>query len=759
MATKIQAIGFLREHHSAINLDVSLPCRGKQAMENGDSKRCLQADIEKARQMILEHECIFRSQLKELHRLYARQKELMNELKRREANRVNHLSSFPFSSANHFQGSKGQWNGHYSMMPGCSSVSGSCSKPLPTFLEGKVVPYFPSMLDTRSFSSREPWTPAKGSICPNAMFRMPDSYGDTKLSLGAGQTSQCNVDTIAFDLHSKRQNNAGNVFCMNGARGTPAKPSPAINLATKDFFKSSRNHCRSDDCADQTRFDKHPSAGDFCSEYSQVLPQRKRKLFGVEIDEYNNNPSEMASKTVSSSWIDKSFAKNLKLGANDGKECSAIGSNINQVSNQPSENDHGQHLPAEVPMKDPELTKAALPWFLRNSPESCHPSKEAKKSPYFMNLDSLQNCSQKFFRKTETADTTSMQKKETVSERSSNAAKILGFPISEMLPQVENRSSGDDPAEVNTSGDANKDDMKKGINSIIDLNLSLDEEALPSAPFLPTAIVKIVTTEIDLEAPAVIESETDAFLVKTGSSETYLSPDEEYDRSAAESLFAISLHRNSADNEPPPVASTIGALEWFVEIVYSQQRRCGTAARQEFIPDGMDHFEYETLKLEETKEEPCQYEVVVMSHPTDEEMGNTAFLKRSRRRGRPWKNFQKDILPGMIMLSRLEVAEDLQTFDELMKAGGGSSSSRSSTRHSRGRKRAGPAPAAVPAQQPNCQMEDRSLTGWGKRTRRLPRQRCHNASYVPCKMISHHHHHIGSGFEDILVGAEVHRVN
>ncbi|KAF8077053.1 hypothetical protein N665_1064s0001, partial [Sinapis alba] len=111
------------------------------------------------------------------------------------------------------------------------------------------------------------------------------------------------------------------------------------------------------------------------------------------------------------------------------------------------------------------------------------------------------------------------------------------------------------------------------------------------------------------------------------------------------------------------------------------------------------------------------------------------------RRGRPRRDFQRDVLPGLTSLSRVEVTEDLQMFEGIMKATGYNWNSgvarRSSNRggSSRGRKRlvsnVNRALVCSSLEQPidnsNVQMvglEDRSLTGWGNATRRPRRQRC-----------------------------------
>ncbi|KAK4417627.1 hypothetical protein Salat_2175400 [Sesamum alatum] len=568
-------------------------------------------------------------------------------------------------------------------------------------------------------------------------------------------------------------------------------------------------------------------------------------------------------------WISKSFVQNLELGGingNNGKNkadleselssqkrfsyhsdmngkwlkgCSSIGSHFVKGPYQFAESDTGKCFmnmddmnskPAEDLTKDPENSqkfqevvpqhhtvladcqsnrensRGGLPWFLKNPQDSGDPKKGMKRS-YFMNLDSLQNCSQKFFGKSEMANGSfqaSKQDKEISAPKdveggineihnSISTKKILGFPISNIVQSFKDPNSGDNLSGANCSdiggdGATNfKTDedvsgnqletknlvLQKGLNNYIsdlrhhiDLNLSLEEDDAPSAPSVPTAIVKIATTEIDLEVPAVVEFETNASSPEESKSRKMDMPqgnpevsNEERDRIAAEAIIAILLsgNKNLVDDcvcNPPEVTSS-NHLKWFAETILSQcgdtpsihvevpLDQNGSCEEEESIPDGMDYFEFMTLKLEETKEEYYHYEPAVMNNPSDNETGNATLSKRSRRgqsrRGRQRKDFQRDILPGLVTLSRLEVTEDLQAFEELLKAEGrtlqSGLSQRSSTRNGRGRKRsAGPTTpittrslCSTPVQKPICQLEERSLAGWGKKTRRLPRQRCPNA--------------------------------
>ncbi|TQD87219.1 hypothetical protein C1H46_027254 [Malus baccata] len=245
-------------------------------------------------------------------------------------------------------------------------------------------------------------------------------------------------------------------------------------------------------------------------------------------------------------------------------------------------------------------------------------------------------------------------------------------------------------------------------------------------------------------------------------------PQGELVRVAAEAIVAISssgpYNHTDESSCSPPEASSIDPLLWFVEIAST----CGNDLESKFdivvrgkdgddddesLSDAFDYFEFVTLKLRETKEEDYMPKPLVPENLNLEETGNTLLPNPPRRgqsrRGRQRRDFQRDILPGLASLSRHEVTEDLQTFGGLMRAMGHSWQTgltrRNSTRNGcgRGRRRAvvNPSPPVetIPACSPLVQqlnntemgLEDRSLTGWGKTTRRPRRQRCAAGNNLP----------------------------
>ncbi|XVF03255.1 hypothetical protein REPUB_Repub04eG0245400 [Reevesia pubescens] len=304
----------------------------------------------------------------------------------------------------------------------------------------------------------------------------------------------------------------------------------------------------------------------------------------------------------------------------------------------------------------------------------------------------------------------------------------------------------------------------------IDLNSCVDEDEASFISYVPSTSMKM-TGRIDLEAPLVPEPEDEIHgeellekacelpLQSSRNKDDCLQ--DEIIKSAAEAIVAISssgLYNHLDDvNCNSSETSMTDPLNWFVETISSfgedlESRfeallRGKDGDRDESSSEEVDYFESMILTLAETKEEDYMPMPLVPENFKVEETGTTSLLttrtrKGQGRRGRQRRDFQRDILPGLVSLSRHEVTEDLQTFGGLMRATGHSwhsgSTRRNSTRSGcgRGRRRAVTSPSPSLAAATTCTplmqqlnnievgLEDRSLTGWGKTTRRPRRQRC-----------------------------------
>ncbi|XP_039042315.1 uncharacterized protein LOC120181208 [Hibiscus syriacus] len=296
----------------------------------------------------------------------------------------------------------------------------------------------------------------------------------------------------------------------------------------------------------------------------------------------------------------------------------------------------------------------------------------------------------------------------------------------------------------------------------LDLNSCVDEDEASFIPSVASTGTK-TTRGIDLEAPLIPEPEdvirgeellekaSEPSLQSTQSKDHYVQ--DELAKIAAEAIVAISSSfqdSNSDDVDCNSSENTItDPLNWFVETISSfgedLERKFESITggndrdRDEPSLEEFDYFESMVLNLKETREEDYMPEPLVPENLKVEETGSTSLLttrarRGQRRRGRQRRDFQRDILPGLVSLSRYEVTEDLQTFGGLMRATG---HSWNSTRAGcgRGRRRSvtssSPPVAATTCMQLTQELnnievglEDRSLTGWGKTTRRPRRQRC-----------------------------------
>ncbi|KAK2429262.1 hypothetical protein QL285_027716 [Trifolium repens] len=299
----------------------------------------------------------------------------------------------------------------------------------------------------------------------------------------------------------------------------------------------------------------------------------------------------------------------------------------------------------------------------------------------------------------------------------------------------------------------------------IDLNLSMSEDE-GSFATIPSANTKM-KDEIDLEAPAVPESDEDLIL-EENKLETSLAspqvlqdvveqPQDELMRNAAEAIIVLSsLSCDQVNNviNIPSESPTVDPLSWFADVISLREdnleSKCDNSKEKDGEDDDrFDYFESMTLKLEEMKEEDYMPKPLVPENFIVEETTTTLPTRTRRgpaRRGRQKRDFQRDILPGLVSLSRNEVTEDIQTFGGIMKATGHSwqsgltrkSSTKNGCRRGRPRRQVQVIPSPSPPvtanetttplmQQLNnneVALEDRSLTGWGKTTRRPRRQRC-----------------------------------
>lgn len=311
----------------------------------------------------------------------------------------------------------------------------------------------------------------------------------------------------------------------------------------------------------------------------------------------------------------------------------------------------------------------------------------------------------------------------------------------------------------------------------IDLNLFASGDDVPPVKGIMKRVI-----DIDLEAPAGPETEDDDLLVEESSVkpenqsvEVPRCSGEEVEedlaslvRGVAEAIVEIAATSVIQVHVVDPVVhsredSSENPLHWLAGVIFVDdvaKHLCSNISRsalvgvqEDCLSSDSGYFESMTLKLTECDAEEC------LSKPPQvlnmEVTGTNASGNRARRgparRGRQRRDFQRDILPGLTSLSRHEVTEDLQTFGGFMRAMGyawHSGPRRNATRNgcARGRRRSVTVPTNSQAASTVCallreqlsntttttnttttasqvRLEDRSLTGWGRTTRRPRRQR------------------------------------
>lgn len=348
-------------------------------------------------------------------------------------------------------------------------------------------------------------------------------------------------------------------------------------------------------------------------------------------------------------------------------------------------------------------------------------------------------------------------------EGKENKGKIrvldINLPCDPAVPDI-----GQDRAEEVLIIEKGTDKKITSSRHDIDLNLCVNEDGASSFMSPSPRTTGKIVSGFDLEAPAVPDTLEDICGNKQpdATCEEPLKSLQHDDRNllnelmriAGEAIVAISSGHNGDDVAcVPSEACAVDPLSWFAEIIDS----CGDGIERKLLQskdsgdnegsssEEIDFFESMTLTLPEMKEEDYMPKPLVPENLKLEETAATLVTNRPRkghaRRGRQRRDFQRDILPGLASLSRHEVTEDLQTFGGLMRATGHSWNgglTRRNTRNgcTRGRRRsvniashpvAGNSGCTPLVQQLNnieVGLEDRSLTGWGKTTRRPRRQRC-----------------------------------
>ncbi|KAJ9540722.1 hypothetical protein OSB04_027228 [Centaurea solstitialis] len=713
---------------------------------------------EQMRQTILKQESIFRHQLEELHRVYKRQRDLMNELTMKE--HYNFSVPVEASKSSHF----------LSQVP--SQITKDVHSPLSNFRQ--VDSTFGRVSISESNSIFPPHNSLKGNCTLKEIETTLSRFISANSSSGLWFSSKISQQDL-----KEREGQVANGDHTVGERHKKEQLSYSfVDGKTKCYDNGWSNGIFSQQNkllqAEPKKSHEHFLFP--VSDQSKVELKRKNTIFGVELCETSHTPSFDSSQ--SSSWgqntstlhlnhwlgssessrqIPEDFAGNKRANNSSSRFMTNSRSGVpyqNGINSKVSVSDTvekpGEKSNATDGQKSHENLENGLPsWLMAKSSLGSEWTKGKEPTVYQMNLDSLQHHSQQFFKKAEM--TKCAYDPKTEADNSQGITKILGVPIDmpDNSKDLDNHGHDLNAETKDFVKENGKNNCVSELRHQIDLNLSFEEEETPSTSYIPEAIVKIARMEIDLEAPVVLEPETDHPEVTVETSklpldETSIDAHEDLVKVAAEAIMSISSSELlTAHQKAPEPADTL--LRWFAEVIASGDVKDSRNVKDddESIPKGMDYFEYMTLKLQESKEEYHWHNEPMILEEKEEVRKRTTKGKRGRQR----KDFQRDVLPSIVSLSRREVTEDLQTFEEAFSGIGVSWQSGLSKRkgasgkNGRGRRRMvvpssssshtpPPPPSPPPQQQIVCRevaLEEKSLSGWGKRTRRLPRQRsCQN---------------------------------
>lgn len=762
---------------------------------------------EQMRQTILKQESIFRHQLEELHRVYKRQRDLMNELTMKEHYKI----SMPVeaSKSSHF----------LSQVP--SRITKETHSPISNLRQVDTTFGRVSISESNSiFSSHNPLQgkcTLKGNVhnlSTERAYNLADLNEPLQAEEPSFAASLSNKNSVIEKLQKQDSSANPNPNPNSNSNSNSNSGFWYLSNISQQYLKEKEGQIAGGDHMVGERpkkeqlnysfangktkcYDNGSVNGIFSQQYNLLQAEPKKScehflfpvsdkkgtIFGVELCERSHTPSFDSSQSSSRDQNTSTRHLNHWLGSSDAsrqipedfagnKRVKNSSSRLMTSSRAGVPYQNGGCIPSlstginskvsvsdilEKPgeknnitdgQKNHENLENGLPsWLMAKSSLGNEWTKGKEPTIYQMNLDSLQHHSQQFFKKAEMTKGAHDPKVQT--DNSQGMTKILGVPIIDVPDNSKDLVKHGHVLNAETKDfvkENGKNNCMSELRHQIDLNLSFEEEETPSSTsYIPEAIVKIARMEIDLEAPAVLESETDPPEIsvdtpKLPSDETFMDAHEDLVKVAAEAIMSISsselLSVHETIQKAPEPADTL--LRWFAEVIASGDEKDSGNVKddEESIPKGMDYFEYMTLKLQESKEEYYWHNKPMMILEEKEEV-----RKRTTKgkRGRQRKDFQRDVLPGIVSLSRREVSEDLQTFEEALSGIGVPWQSSLLRRKvgGRGRRRlvapsssSSQTPAAAAAQEIVCRevaLEEKSLSGWGKRTRRLPRQRsCQN---------------------------------
>ncbi|KAK4760435.1 hypothetical protein SAY87_005328 [Trapa incisa] len=737
---------------------------------------CIGCEKDSVKKKMLEHEAIFKKQVYELHRLYRRQKGLMDEIKRKE------LSSSPLASQSFFPEDAWKWQSP-GFLSNCGrpsiSASGARSSPMKS-TTGHNTPqtslFQPQKQDVSS-SKMPVWLESRSSKVRRRMFDLTlpaEKYIDTEESEPFNGGRNYQVDKALTDLNQPIQVEDTDIHVHSRdktsfyrkilRRDLPLKSGCGTNDGARGWLSNiitagqdngDPRHAHTLDQYEVSRaFDCANSNRCLHSAWERRRDNLIQNSVSVEAGPFPQSCS-VHYRNFQSPVLDLGTGEMWQRSGGRPDSVSESKSPLDRIGILPTSSSlsvnvtpnrsHDQHRVDIKTWVGMDLNKvlydreelhgdllAVVPWLkVTRYPKdevtnTCSALKE--KIPYqspdtqLAGRPELGECSSN----TKTGEISIFRDVPTSKKELSSFSGISDSDFAEggrnmrlldinlpydQVPALSNLVP--DAAQVLESKELSTRSF--GLKCGIDLNSCVDEDET----FLSTtdgASGKRNSIMIDLEAPTYLEMEDisheDEVNIQSPHGQIENQPDET--KMAAEAIVAIS----SVVVDLPQPSSTEN-LAWFASIILKE-----TQVR-DFCPplQGIDYFEYMTLKLTEMKDEEHLHRPLVPPETpkfTEESTpAKSTANHRPQRRGRQKGDFQRDILPGLNSLSRHEVIEDMQTFCGIMYAMGHTWNC-GPTRGKSARNRSAK-PRKRKVTRTGCASPP--FTGWGK-TRRPRRQRC-----------------------------------
>ncbi|XP_042425200.1 uncharacterized protein LOC122012661 [Zingiber officinale] len=364
--------------------------------------------------------------------------------------------------------------------------------------------------------------------------------------------------------------------------------------------------------------------------------------------------------------------------------------------------------------------------------------------------------------------------------------KFTNFSCGTKILNLQKKIQNDDSA-TEIGGEMNSEKFRPHIN--LNAEFACADDSIPSEPISEGELVVQSSHSISIFGAKDVSGtdiQTSTCQVETNimNQDKHISSDKKDDsekqnfcdqlaRFAAENLVAISVDSNGCHNNIGCnllCLPQFDTLRWFAKVVSHSSENLmqvdnGKNQYARSMDDdnnwhgdhddnaggGLDLFEAITLELEEVKVDQQCCRAKENDAKDDKENGEEVkgpdsmlFTKPRCGQGkkrRQRRDFQKDVLPGLASLSRLQVSEDLQSFWGMMKPSRRpwqvSSTKRNTDQNSqrKGRRQQRSMVITVeevqvihhqPSPLGNAEIgvDGSSMVGWGRTTRRCRRRRC-----------------------------------